>query len=108
MFNSAHELVPASQPADMGKALRAAGVPEQVVIVPGSQHGASYVSQESPTLIKFLGRYLTPSRVRLVATGKSAPSSGTPLWLIILCAVVAAGSLAAALLATRRRTAGYR
>jgi acetyl esterase/lipase len=113
MFNSAHETIPTSQPRDMAGALRAAGVPAQVVIVPGrlgspgSKLNATYVSGQSPTLINFLARQLAPSRVRFVGARKAAPSS-TPDWLIILCVVVAAISLCAVLLATRRRAVGHR
>jgi acetyl esterase/lipase len=114
IFHAADDQVPASQSSDMGKALKSAGVPAQVVGYsataggPGSKQNANYVSHESPTLITFLGRYLSPSHVSVVSALKYAPP-GTPEWLIIVCVAVAAIGLAAALVATaRRRTAAYR
>jgi acetyl esterase len=105
MFNSADELIPRSQATDMAAALRAARVPENVVIVPGTQHGAAYLPQVSPSIANFLDRQvgLPPSGVP--ASNTPVRSSGPLPVLVVCCAVAAAGSLAVVLLAARRRTA---
>lgn len=107
IFNSAHELVPRSQATDMGKVLRAAGIPEKVVIVPGSQHGQSYVPKVSLAILNFLRRELGNPRLQLAASSAPARSPGTAVPLLVACcALVAAGSIGIVLLAARKRVAG--
>jgi len=109
IFNSSDELIPRSQATEMGDLLRSAGVPEQVTIIPGSQHGEAYLPTVSPAISKFLGHQLGLPQVALVTpSGTPASPYGTPTVLIVCCALVAAGSLGVILLALRRRTAGYR
>jgi acetyl esterase len=107
MFNSADELVPRSQPTDMAKLLRAARVPQQVVIVPGSRHGASYLPDVAPTALKFLGQRLGLP-VRQVPGIPASHSSSTPTVLVASCAAVVAVGVGVVLLAERRRIAGHR
>ncbi|MGH2865257.1 MAG: alpha/beta hydrolase [Solirubrobacteraceae bacterium] len=101
MFNSTDELIPSSQPTDMANLLRLAGVPAKVVSVPGTAHAAGYVPQASPAILKFLRQRLgAPSRLQ---TGGDPPSpSGHMTLLVVICALLAAGSLALILLAVRR------
>jgi acetyl esterase len=108
IFNSANELMPRSQAIDMGDALRVAQVPHEVVIVQGSTHGAGYAPDVGGTIVKFLGQQLGIAGLRLAASDGPARSSGAQTVLVVICAVVAAGSLGAVLLAMRRRTAGHR
>ncbi|MGH2725150.1 MAG: alpha/beta hydrolase fold domain-containing protein [Actinomycetota bacterium] len=46
MYNSSDEFVPVAQPTAMAAALEAAGVPHQLIIIPGQQHG--YLRYNSP------------------------------------------------------------
>jgi acetyl esterase/lipase len=108
LFNSQNELIPRSQPIDMGNALRAHGVPAQVVIVPGTQHGASYLPNVSSTILGFLSDRLQISPLRPAIGNNPRPPSGSLTLLVICCALVAAGSLALILGALRRRTLGQR
>lgn len=105
IFNSANEATPLSQAADMGQLLRATGVPEQVVIVPGSNSGQGYLATVSPAILKFLGQRLGMPQPRLVATSTPARATGTLDVLVACCALIAAGSLGGVLLAARRQTA---
>jgi acetyl esterase/lipase len=92
----------------MGNALRAHGVPAQVVIVPGTQHGASYLPNVSSTILGFLSDRLQISPLRPAIGNNPRPPSGSLTLLVICCALVAAGSLALILGALRRRTLGQR
>lgn len=108
IFNSSDELIPQSQATEMGNVLRAAGVPEQVTIIPGSQHGETYLPTVSPAISKFLGQELGLPQVALAAPSSTAArSSGAMTILLVCCALVVVGSLGVILLAIRRRTTGY-
>jgi acetyl esterase/lipase len=103
MFNSADELIPRSQPTDMAKLLRAARVPEQVVIVHGNRHGESYLPDVSATVLKFLGQQLGLPRVQQDPSIPAPPSSKSPTVLIVCCVLVVAAGVGVVLLAARRR-----
>lgn len=108
MFNSAREVTPSSQATDMGRLLHAAGVPEQVVIVSGSNPGQGYLGTVSPAILKFLGQRLGLPQPQLAASSTPARSTGTLAALVVCCVLAAAGSLGAVLLVTRRRAAEQR
>jgi acetyl esterase/lipase len=106
IFNSANEVVPSSQASDMGNLLRAARVPEQVVIVPGSSNGVGYLPTASPAILKFLGQQLGLPQQRLAASAASSTpvrSTDTLDLLVACCALVAAGSLGGVVVAVRRQ-----
>ncbi len=105
MFNSSDELIPRSQATDMGDALRSARVPEQVVIVPGSQHGETYLPDVDGNILTFLDGQLGVSQQGQTPISAPTGSSGTPTVLVVCCAVVAAGGLGVVMLAMRRRAA---
>lgn len=93
----------------MASALQAAGVPEQVVIVPGSQHGEAYLPEVDGTIVKYLGERLGLPGLRPPANNTPAGSSSTVKVLVVCCVVVVAGSLAVIGYAQRRRRpTGYR
>jgi hypothetical protein len=108
MFNSANELIPRSQPVDMANALRSAHVPGQVVIIPGHQHGATYVPDVSSTILSYLGNQLQISPLRLAIGKNPPPPSGSLTLLVVCCVLAAAGSLILILTALQRRTARQR
>jgi len=107
IFNSSDELIPSSQATDMADALKAAGVPEQVVIVPGSQHGEAYLPEVDGTILNYLDQRVGLPPSSLPASGTQPGSSGAMTALIICCAVLIAASLSVVLLAVRRRTARH-
>jgi acetyl esterase/lipase len=102
IFNAADELVPKSQATDMGHLLRQAGVPAQVVIVPGNGHATAYLAPESPTILKFLDRQLRAAPLRRVPDGRTASSSGQTI-LVASCAIVAVASVVVVAIGMRRR-----
>ncbi len=101
MFNSTDELIPSRQPTEMANALRLAGAPAQVVSVPGTAHAAGYVPQVSPAILKFLRQRLGGSSRLQIGEDPSSPSGDLTL-LVVICALIVAGSLALILLAVRR------
>lgn len=108
IFNSADELIPSSQATDMGSALRADRVPEQVVIIPGSQHGEAYLPEVSASILQFLDGKLGVTQAERIAYDMPPPASRSSAALVACCAVVAAGSAGVVTLAMRRRAAGRR
>ncbi len=56
--NSSHEIVPLSQAAEMAQRLANAGIPRQLVVVPGSRHAADYEADVWGATVRFLFRYL--------------------------------------------------
>jgi acetyl esterase/lipase len=109
IFNSSDELIPGSQATDMAAALKAARVPEQVVIVPGSQHGEAYLPQVDGTILNYLGDRLGLSGLGHATNTAPGGSSGTLTILVVLCLVVVAGSVVViAFVMRRRRAAVYR
>ena len=94
IFNSSDELIPHNQATTMASALQAAGVPEQVVIVPGSQHGEAYLPEVDGTILKYLGERLGLPGLKPPANNTPAGSSSTVKVLVVCCVVVVAGSLA--------------
>lgn len=107
IFNSADELIPRSQATDMGAELRKTGVSEQVVIVPGSQHGEAYLPNVDASILKYLDLRFGLSKSTLPVIRAQSGSSGALTALVICCAIVIAGSLSLGLLAARRRTARH-
>lgn len=108
IYNSTDELMPRGQATDMGNALRAAGVPAQVVIVPGSEHGEGYLPEVAGNIEKYLAAKLGIQVSRLVvihAPSSSARSAGFPALLVACCALAAAGSFGLIVFAVRRRAA---
>jgi acetyl esterase len=103
IFNSADELIPRSQATAMGTALKAAGVPESVVIVPGTQHGEAYLPSVSPAILNYLDRQVGLPQSGVPASPAPTRSSGPVTVLVVGCAVVLAASLVMVVLAARRR-----
>lgn len=60
LANSGDEIIPAAQANEMAQKLQAAGVPNQVVIVPGTSHGIADGTFAFPATIQFLLKYLPP------------------------------------------------
>jgi acetyl esterase/lipase len=58
LLNSAQEVVPLSQVQAFSHALAAAGVPQQLIVYPGSDHAEMYAAKALPLSITFLARYL--------------------------------------------------
>lgn len=109
MFNSSNELIPSSQATDMASVLQAAKVPEQVVIVPGSQHGEAYLPEVDGTVLKYLGERLGLPGLEHATNTTPGGSSGSLTILVVLCLVVVAGSVGViAFVMRRRRVAEYR
>ena len=71
----------------MASALQAAGVPEQVVIVPGSQHGEAYLPEVDGTILKYLGERLGLPGLKPPANNTPAGSSST-VKVLVICSVV--------------------
>jgi acetyl esterase/lipase len=62
VVNSDAELVPVDQAQRMAAALQAAGVREQLVVLPGHLHAAAYASQAWDQTVAFLGHELGPPK----------------------------------------------
>ncbi len=58
LFNSADELIPVSQPEAMHAALKAAGVPTEITIFPGSRHAVAYAASATGPTIKWFDTHL--------------------------------------------------
>ncbi len=59
LFNSVDELVPVAETRAMGAALSRAGVPHELVEIPGHRHAMQYVDASRARSIAFLDRVLT-------------------------------------------------
>jgi acetyl esterase/lipase len=106
IFNSADELIPASQATDMASALQADRVPAKVVIVPGTQHGEAYLPDVSGSILQYLGGELGTTPTGHLAYGAPSAASGPSALLVACCLAVAAGSVGIIALTIRRRVAG--
>ena len=60
LFASTREFVPPSQAREMSDALAAAGVPHDLVTLPGTRHAQAYRDDALPTTIRFLAQELAP------------------------------------------------
>ena len=60
LFASTREFVPPSQAREMADALAAAGVPHDLVVLPGTRHAQAYRNDALPTSISFLAQELAP------------------------------------------------
>jgi acetyl esterase len=58
LANSEGELVPVDQATRMGDALKAAGVPYQLIVLPGIRHAGAYQPDVWDATVAFLERYL--------------------------------------------------
>jgi len=54
LINSAHELVPLSQPRGLARLLARAGVPHRLTVLPGNRHGLAYAATAFAPSLAFL------------------------------------------------------
>ncbi|MGP0029543.1 MAG: alpha/beta hydrolase [Acidimicrobiales bacterium] len=74
LANSTDEVIPLSQAQEMDNALIAAGVPQELDAVPGTQHATAYQSVETAPTMAFLTRY-TEAGAAPAASGAAAPTT---------------------------------
>lgn len=99
LANGTDELIPLEQATGMAETLRGAGVPVEVIEVPGSLHGTEFGRDVWPQTLAFLSRWL----VELPQPAPGGSGTGANAAAAI---VVALALLAAAAARRRRRRSG--
>jgi acetyl esterase/lipase len=92
LANSTEEAIPAEQAVTMGRALRAAGVEAQVLLLPGTLHSVEYLPDISGQLLRFL-RAATAVTPATGASASEADDSGRNPWravagIALVCVVL--------------------
>jgi acetyl esterase len=73
LANSTNEEIPLNQAQEMDNALKAAGVPQQLDVIPGTQHATDYNDVEISPTIQFISQYLEAQSTS--PASQPAPSS---------------------------------
>ncbi|MGP0030353.1 MAG: alpha/beta hydrolase [Acidimicrobiales bacterium] len=79
--NSTNEIIPLTQAQDMDNALMAAGVPQELDVIPGNRHASAYASVELAPTMAFLTKYVAANPVGTTpptaVTTTTAPTTTT-------------------------------